>query len=142
MTEFLRPEIQTLARDKLRALQEDRLRALITRIFEQPVPFFREKLTAAGIGPDDVKSLDDLPRIPRTVKQELRDDEAAHPPLGSYRGAPVSKCIRLSTSTGTTGRPTISLFTEHDLDVEYDCGGRMFHRQGRRPGQVITHAHP
>jgi phenylacetate-CoA ligase len=142
MTEFHRPEIQTLARDKLRALQEERLRALITRIFDQPVAFFRDKLTAAGIGPDDVKSLDDLPRIPRTVKQELRDDEAAHPPLGSYRGAPVSRCIRLSTSTGTTGRPTIILFTEHDLEVENDAGGRMFHRQGRRPGQIITHAHP
>jgi phenylacetate-CoA ligase len=142
VTEFHRPEIQTLPRDKLRSLQEERLRALLARIFEQPIPFYRDKLASAGIGPDDVKSLDDLPRIPRTVKQDLRDDESAHPPLGSYRGAPVSQCIRLSTSTGTTGRPTIILFTEHDLEVEYDAGGRMFHRQGRRPGQIITHAHP
>ena len=101
-------------------------------IFEQPISFFRDKLAAAGIGPDDAKSVDDLPRVPRTVKQELRDDEAAHPPLGSYRGAPVSKCIRLSTSTGTTGQPTIILFTEHDLDVEYDAGGRLFHWAEKR----------
>jgi len=142
MTEFFRPDIQTMPRDQLRALQEERLRALIDRIHSQPIPFFKKKLESAGIGPDDIKSLDDLPRIPRTVKQELREDEIAHPPLGSYRGAPPSQCIRLSTSTGTTGKPTIILFTRHDLDVEYDAGCRSFMRQGRKPGQVITHAHP
>src|SRR5207248_3256466 len=80
MTEFFRPDVQTLPRDQLRALQDERLRALIHRIFNQPIPFFRDKLQAAGIGPDDIKSVDDMPKIPRTVKQELRDDEAAHPP--------------------------------------------------------------
>jgi len=142
MTEFFRPDVQTLPRDQLRALQDERLRALIHRIFNQPITFFRDKLQAAGIGPDDIKSVDDMPKIPRTVKQQLRDDEAAHPPLGSYRGAPASQCIRLSTSTGTTGRPTMILFTKHDLDVEYDAGCRSFMRQGRKPGQVVTHAHP
>jgi phenylacetate-CoA ligase len=142
MTEFFRPDVQMLPREQLRALQDERLRALIHRIFTQPITFFRDKLQAAGIGPDDIKSVDDMPKIPRTVKQELRDDEAAHPPLGSYRGAPASQCIRLSTSTGTTGRPTMILFTKHDLDVEYDAGCRSFMRQGRRPGQVVTHAHP
>src|SRR6266487_802283 len=136
MTEFFRPDVQTLPRDRLRALQDERLRALIHRIFNQPIAFFRAKLQAAGIGPDDIKSVDDMPKIPRTVKQELRDDEAAHPPLGSYRGASASQCIRLSTSTGTTGRPTMILFTKHDLDVEYDAGCRSFTRQGRKPGQV------
>lgn len=142
MSGFFRPEIQTLARAELRALQEDRLRALVRRIFDQPIGFFRDKLTAAGLGPDDIKSLDDLPRVPRTVKQELRDDEASHPPFGTYRGAPLEACVRVSTSSGTTGRPTITLFTPHDLEVEYDAGARMFHRQGRRAGEIITHAHP
>ncbi|MGH2728481.1 MAG: phenylacetate--CoA ligase family protein, partial [Actinomycetota bacterium] len=54
----------------------------------------------------------------------------------------VDKCIRLSTSTGTTGRPTISLFTPHDLAVEYEAAGRSFARQGYVPGEVVTHAHP
>ncbi|MGZ4206025.1 MAG: phenylacetate--CoA ligase family protein [Actinomycetota bacterium] len=142
MTDFFRPDVQALPREQLRALQEERLRALVHRIFEQPIPFFRDKMKAAGLDPDDIKSLDDLPRIPRTVKQELRDNEAANPPLGTYRGAPVSQSIRLSTSTGTTGRPTVITFTKHDLDVEYEAGCRSFMRQGRAPGQVITHAHP
>ena len=135
-----RPEVQALRREQLRALQEERLRGVVAKAFD--VPFFRRKLDAAGIGPDDVKTLDDLRRVPRTVKQELRDSEAASPPLGDYRAAPAQRCVRMSTSSGTTGRPTIMLFTQHDLDVEYDAGSRMFWRQGYRPGEVITHAHP
>ena len=67
MAEFWRPEVQTLPREDLRALQEERLRALIARVFDRPVPFFKRKLEQAGIGPDDVKTLDDLPKIPRTT---------------------------------------------------------------------------
>jgi phenylacetate-CoA ligase len=137
-----RPDVQTLPRERIRALQEERLRAVIGRAVEQPVPFFARKLARAGVGTDDVKTLDDLRHVPRTVKQELRDAEAAHPPLGDYRGASQRECVRLSTSSGTTGRPTIMLFTQHDLAVEYDAAGRMFARQGYKPGEIITHAHP
>jgi phenylacetate-CoA ligase len=112
-------------------------------VFDQPVPFFKRKLDEAGVGPDDVKTLDDLPKVPRTTKDELRTSEAAHPPLGDYRGAGLGDCIRLSTSTGTTGKPTVIVFTPHDLDVEYDAACRMFTRQGYRRGEeVVTHAHP
>ncbi len=137
---LLNPDIQALPREELRLLQEQRLRDLVARAFD--VPFFRRLLDGAGVGPDDVKTLDDLQRIPRITKQDLRASEEAAPPLGDYRGAPIDKCIRLSTSTGTTGRPTISLFTPHDLAVEYDAACRMYARQGYRPGEIVTHAHP
>ena len=139
---FFRPDVQALPRGQIRALQEQRLRALIARVFSQPVPFFKRLLEGAEIAPDDVKTLDDLRRVPRITKQDLRDSEELHPPLGDYRGAPVEDCIRLSTSTGTTGRPTISLFTARDLAVEYDAACRSFARQGYRPGDIVTHAHP
>ncbi len=137
---FYRPEVQTLPRDQIRALQEERLRALIARAFD--VPFWRRLLDGAGIGRDDVKTLDDLSRVPRTTKQDLRESEERNPPLGDYRGAPVSSTVRLSTSTGTTGRPTITLFTPHDLAVEYDAACRSFARQGYERGDIVTHAHP
>ena len=142
MRSFWRAQVQTLPRAELRALQEERLRALIARIWQQPIAFFRSKLESAGIGPDDIKSLDDLARLPRTTKQDLRDDEAARPPFGTYRGAPISECVRLSTSTGTTGRPTVTFFTSRDLAVDYDAACRMFQRLGYKPGEVVTHAHP
>ena len=61
--------------------------ALVTRIWERPIPFFRRKLEAAGLTPRDVRSLDDLRAIPTTVKDDLRASEAEHPPLGDYRGS-------------------------------------------------------
>ena len=142
MTQFYRPDVQALSREQIRALQEERLRALVARVFDQPNPFFKRLLESAGIGPDDVKTLDDLRRVSRITKQDLRDSEERHPPLGDYRGAPVAGSIRLSTSTGTTGRPTITLFTPHDLEVEYDAACRSFARQGYQKGEIITHAHP
>src|SRR5438128_1484888 len=103
-------------RERLRALQDERVRTLVTKVFEVPVPLFREKLTAAGIdGPDDVKGVDDLARVPLTVKQDLRDSEAAAPPFGAYRFTPTQRCVRLGSSTGTTGTPTLSLWTQHDI---------------------------
>ncbi|MHB8511907.1 MAG: phenylacetate--CoA ligase family protein [Actinomycetota bacterium] len=139
---FHRSFLQTLPRDEIRALQEERLRSLIGRIFDQPVPFFKRLLEQASIKPGDVQTLDDLSRVPRIVKQDLRASEAEHPPLGDYRGASLQECLRLSTSTGTTGKPTIALFTKHDLEVDYDSAHRMFRRRGYEPGQIITHAHP
>jgi phenylacetate-CoA ligase len=132
-----------MSRDQLRALQDERLRDMVHKIFEAPVPLFRRKLADAGIaGPDDVKGIDDLSRIPLTVKQDLRDSEAALPPFGDYRFTPASQCVRLGQSTGTTGTPTLSLFTRHDIWIEYESAARNWWRNGWRPGQVVTHAHP
>jgi phenylacetate-CoA ligase len=119
------------------------VREAIRRVFDRPTPFFQRKLAEAGIaGPDDVKTLDALDAVPLTVKQELRDSEAAHPPVGDYRGSDLRENIRLGTSTGTTGTPTVILWTRHDLLVELEAGARVFWRQGTRPGMIVTHAHP
>jgi phenylacetate-CoA ligase len=140
---FWDPARQTMSRDELRSVQDERLRDMIRKIFERPVPLFRRKLIDAGIGgPDDVKSVDDLARIPLTIKQDLRDSEAADPPFGDYRFTPASACVRLGQSTGTTGTPTLSLFTRHDIWIEYESAARNWWRNGWRPGQVVTHAHP
>ncbi|MDX1510584.1 MAG: hypothetical protein R3249_04505 [Nitriliruptorales bacterium] len=134
---------QTMSRDELRALQDERVRELTRTALERPIPFFARKLAEAGIeGPDDVKGVDDLNRIPLTVKQELRDSEADHPPVGDYRGTDLRDNIRIGTSTGTTGTPTTILWTRHDLLVDLEAGARMFWRQGIRPGMILTHAHP
>lgn len=140
---FWDPKSQTMPRDELRALQDERLRAMVRRIFATPVPLFKRKLEAAGItGADDVAGVDDLVDIPLLVKQELRDSEAAHPPFGDYRFTDYRQCVRIGQSTGTTGTPTTTLWTRHDLWVEYESAARNWWRNGWRPGQVITHAHP
>ena len=139
---FYRPDVQTMPRERIAALQLERLQRLVQRIWDRPIPFFRRKLESAGLTPRDVRSLDELRAIPTTVKNELRASEAAHPPLGDYRGSTLDECVRVGCSTGTSGKPTIILWTRHDqaIDLEAVCRGRW--RWGLRPGSSLAHGHP
>lgn len=132
------PEVQTMPRERLLALQQDRLRETVRRAWERP--FWRRKLESAGLGPDDVKSVEDLPKVPRTVKDELRASQAGHPPYGDYQVA--EGAVRAGTTTGTTGAPTLVLWTKGDLAVEHEAAARNFWRYGVRPGWTIVHSHP
>lgn len=140
---FWDPEAQTMDRERLRELQNDRLRATIGRVLDGAAPLFGRKLADAGItDARDVGSVDDVSAIPLTVKQDLRDSEADHPPFGDYRFTSPDTWVRMGTSTGTTGRPTIAVFTRRDIWIEYESGSRNWWRNGWRPGQIVTHAHP
>jgi phenylacetate-CoA ligase len=140
---FWDPEAQTRDPGERRARQDAGVREVVRRSLETPVPFFRRKLAEAGIAsPDDVKGVDDLGGIPLTVKQELRDAEASALPYGDYRFTDVRACVRLGQSTGTTGRPTLMMWTARDLHIEHESGARNFWRHGLRPGMIVTHAHP
>lgn len=140
---FWDPEMQTMDRDERAQLQLDRLRTLVQRCLDTPVGLFARKLGEAGIESGrDITTLDDVNRIPTTTKQDLRDSEAQHPPLGDYRATPLSECIRIGQSTGTTGTPTVTVLTRKDLFIEYESAARNWWRNGWRPGQVVTHCHP
>src|SRR5438445_1545994 len=93
---FWDPSMQTLPRERLRSLQLERLRTLVERVLDGAAPLFGRKLTEAGItSPSDLSTVDDVNLIPTTVKQELRDSEAAHPPFGDYRFTSREDCVRL-----------------------------------------------
>lgn len=136
------PAIQTLPREDLAALQQSGLDLLLERVWGAPVPFWRRKLEAAGFGPGDPVALDDLARVPVTVKGELRSSEVEHPPFGDYRGVPLGDCIRIGSTGGTSGVPTFALWTRADLAQDDVAAARMFWRQGLRPGFVLANAHP
>jgi len=138
---FWNPEIQTLPRAELEALQLKRLQEAAGIAYDR-APFFRRRFDATGIRPDDIVSLDSLRQVPPFSKADLRADEAAHPPVGQYRASGLRGAVRLATSTGTTGRPTYVLFTGHDIGVENELGARNFWRLGYRPGDVVVNAHP
>lgn len=140
---FWDPEMQTMDPGRRRALQDERVREMVRKIFERPVPLFRRKLEAAGIAnPDDVGGVDDVACMPLTTKQDLRESEADAPPWGDYRFTSPRECVRLGQSTGTTGTPTLTLWTRHDIWVEYESAARNWWRLGFRPGMSATHAHP
>jgi phenylacetate-CoA ligase len=140
---FWDTEMQTLHPERRRALQGMRVRDLVRKALDRPVPLFRRALESAGItDPRDVAGVDDLERVPLTTKQDLRESEAAAPPWGEYRFTSPSDCVRLGQSTGTTGTPTVTLWTRHDIWVEYESAARNWWRLGYRPGMSATHAHP
>jgi phenylacetate-CoA ligase len=140
---FWDPDLQTMDPERRRSLQSDRLRALVSRIFDKPVPLFQHKLKKAGIETvRDVSGVEDLERIPVVLKQDLRASEAEHPPIGDYRFTEIKDCIRLVQSSGTTGAPTTMIFTRRDLWIEHESASRGYWRQGYRPGMIATHAHP
>lgn len=137
------PDAQTMPTEQLRDLQLVRLRELIDKVLARPTGLFRRKLDEAGItASHDITELSGINSIPITLKQDLRDSEAEYPPLGDYRFTPLSECIRIGQSTGTTGTPTITVLTRHDLWLEYESAARNWWRNGWRPGQVMTHCHP
>jgi len=136
------PEIQTMPLERVRALQAERLAKQLDRVWETPVPFFKRKFEAAGIRRADIRGLDDLRSLPTTLKAELRESEAEHPPFGDYRGAPASEAVRLGASTGTSGRPTLILWTRKDLEVDHAASARGRWRWGLRPGMSLANAHP
>lgn len=133
--------VQTMPPEDLRALQDERVREAVAQTWDRS-PFFRSRWTAAGVGADDVKGVADLAALPLFTKQDLRDDEAAHPPVGTYRCVGLDGAVRLATSSGTTGRPTFTLWTARDLEVEYELAARSHWREGIRPGDVVVNAHP
>lgn len=140
---FWDPEVQTMDPERRRDLQLQRLRRLVDDVFDRDVGLFRRKLESVGITAGaDLASLDDINSIPLTCKQDLRDSEADHPPLGDYRFTSLADCIRVGQSTGTTGTPTVTALTRHDLWIEYESAARNWWRNGWRPGQVVTHCHP
>ncbi len=137
------PAKQAMDPERRRELQDARVRALVARILGGEAPLFASKLAQAGVAsPADLGGVEDLWRVPLTVKQDLRDSEAAVPPWGDYRFGDPRRAVRLGTSTGTTGQPTITVWTRKDLWIEYESGARNWWRMGYRPGMIVTHAHP
>jgi phenylacetate-CoA ligase len=126
---------ETMARDELEALQLRRLQATVARAYAK-VPHVRQKLDAAGVKPEQIKTLADLARIPFAVKADLRDNY----PFGLF-AVPREQLIRLHASSGTTGKATIVGYTRADLDLWSDLMARSLACMGAKPGDVFHNAY-
>jgi len=102
---------ETIDRERLRALQLERLQATVARLYER-VPHYRERLGALGAEPGDVRALDDLRRLPFTTKADFRDRY----PYGLF-ASPLADVVEVHSSSGTTGKPVVAGFTRRDLDT-------------------------
>jgi phenylacetate-CoA ligase len=101
--------------------------------------FYARKWADAGVDPDSIQTLDGLARLPLTTKDELRAEQAAHPPLGDYRCAPMADIVRIHGTSGTTGRMLLTAMTATDAELVAECGARSLWSAGMRPDDVVFH---
>ena len=132
-SEFLHPDKETLSREEIKALQLERLKATVKHCMNSE--FYKKRFEEAGITPDDIKTLDDIRKIPFTTKKDLRDTY----PFG-MRSVPLEKCVRLHSSSGTTGNPTVILHTQKDLDEWANAVARCLWMVGLRPDDVFQNS--
>ena len=130
---YLHPEFETLSREEISKLQTKRLRETMQQCMK--VPFYAKKFAEMGVTPDDIKSPDDVRRLPFTTKQDLRDTY----PFG-LAAVPLSECVRLHSSSGTTGNPTVILHTQRDLDEWANQVARNLWMVGLRPDDIFQNS--
>jgi phenylacetate-CoA ligase len=127
--------IETASRDELQALQLQRLKRTLALAY-QNVAHYRAAFDAQGVHPDDLKSLADLARFPFTTKKDLRDNY----PFNMF-AVPREQVVRIHASSGTTGKPTVVGYTQHDIDTWADLVARSIRASGGRPGDIIQVAY-
>lgn len=120
-------------------LQLAKLRRQVAYLVERS-PFYQQKFREAGVGPESLKSLTSLSRFPFTTKQEIRDSQAAAPPLGRHACVSMEEIVRLHASTGTTGAPSWVGITANDAEVWTCLTAESFRTQGIRRDDVVVHA--
>lgn len=132
---YYQPDIETMSRKDLEALQLERLQALVKRVY-QKIPFYKESFDKAGIKPEDIKSLADLTKLPFTVKQDMRDAY----PFGLF-AVPRKDVVRVHCSSGTTGTATVVGYTQKDLENWGDCFARALYGAGCGPDSTLQIAY-
>lgn len=130
---YLHPELETLSRAEIEALQLERLKKTVAQCMNSP--FYRKRFADHHITPADIRSLDDLQKIPFTTKQDLRDNY----PFG-LAAVPMEQVVRLHSSSGTTGTPTVILHTQKDLDEWANAVARCLYMVGLRPGDIFQNS--
>lgn len=137
--DFLDAKIETASAQEIRELQQGKLAKQIDYLFARSV-FYREKFEKAGIRREHCRNLTDLAQLPFTSKEELRESQAACPPLGRHIAADWTDVIRVHSSTGTTGKPSFVGLTRRDAEIWTRLTARSFYTQGLRKTDAVIHA--
>ncbi len=143
---FWNEKIGTMSRDEMKELQLERLKKQLVYNYQNSM-FYKKKFEQAGMKPEDVRSLEDYRHIPLTTKDEQRKAQEesirgfGHPyGNATITCAPIEKIVRVNSTSGTTGTPTLYTLTKHDVEVVNEMHARKFWMAGIRPGHVILQA--
>ncbi len=131
MGNYFQPEIECASREEIRAIQNERLVKQVKHVYDN-VPMYRERMDEMGIKPEDIKSVDDLHKLPFTTKDDLRDQY----PYGLL-AKPLEECVRIQSTSGTTGRRVVAFYTQHDIDLWDECCARAIVAVGGTKEDVV-----
>lgn len=118
MERYYQPEIECASREQILAWQNERLLKQVRNVWDN-VPYYRKKMEAKGVTPEDIKSVDDLYKLPFVTKDDLRESY----PYGLV-ARPLRDCVRIQSTSGTTGKRVVAFYTQHDIDLWEDCCAR------------------
>ena len=131
MENYYQPEMECASREQIRAWQDERLVNTIHRVYKN-VPYYRNLMEKKGVTPDDIKSVDDLHKLPFLTKDDLRD---AYP--YGLLATPLHDCVRIQSTSGTTGRRVVAFYTQHDIDLWDECCARAIVAAGGTKDDVV-----
>ncbi len=124
MAKYYQPEFECMSREDMRALQSEKLVKQVKHVYEN-VKYYRDLMDEKGVTPDDIKSIDDLHKLPFLTKSDLRD---AYP--YGLLGTDLKNCVRIHSTSGTTGRRVVAFYTQNDVDLWEDCCARALTAAG------------
>ena len=131
MGNYYQPEIETMPHEQLRQLQNERLVKQVRHVWNN-VPYYRQKMEEKGLTPEDIQGVEDLHKLPFLSKADLRD---AYP--YGLLGKPLSECVRIHSTSGTTGKRVVAFYTQHDVDLWEDCCARAIMAAGGTKDDVV-----
>lgn len=131
MENYYQPEIECASREQIRAWQDERLVNTVHHVYEN-VPYYRNLMDKQGVAPEDIRSVDDLHKLPFLTKEDLRE---AYP--YGLLAVPLSDAVRIQSTSGTTGRRVVAFYTQHDLDLWEDCCARAIMAAGGTKEDVV-----
>lgn len=118
MERYYQPEIECASREQILAWQNERLVKQVQNVWDN-VPYYRKKMEEKGLTPGDIKGVADLSKLPFVTKDDLRE---AYP--YGLTARPLKDCVRIQSTSGTTGKRVVAFYTQHDLDLWEDCCAR------------------
>ena len=135
MAKYYQPEIETASREQIKAWQDERLVKQVQHVWDN-VPYYRKKMEEKGLTPADIQSTADLHKLPFLTKNDLRE---AYP--YGLAGKPMSECVRIHSTSGTTGKRVVAFYTQQDVDLWEDCCARAITAVGGTEEDVCHFYH-
>ena len=135
MAKYYQPEIETASHEQIKAWQDERLVKQVQHVWDN-VPYYRKKMEEKGLTPADIQSTADLHKLPFLTKDDLRE---AYP--YGLAGKPMSECVRIQSTSGTTGKRVVAFYTQHDIDLWEDCCARAIMAVGGDKEDVVQVAY-